>query len=158
MNASNVTPVTRSEQLGGGSRSARAVLGVTLLALVACAPLPPRGGGTEPPTWIGAERVERNLDRAPDSQQFIAPGLDGIYATLRRSSEEVLAAKQPLEPYVPYGRLSTPPDPKRYNLRQIVIKLKEGSGIRLRDRQFVRVPETQTLSHSESLKGSHLVI
>ena len=71
----------------------------------------------------------RSLKDAPPPQNFIAPGIEGIYAQLRRPSR---FRDAPLQPYEAYQNYPTPPDASKFNLRQIVVKFVEGSAVRFR--------------------------
>jgi len=80
---------------------------------------------TRPPT----------LDGNPVVQNYIAPGVEGIFSILKR--DEGAIVKPPkggklLRPYTRYRSLSTPADSKHFAIGQIVVKFAEGSGVSLR--------------------------
>lgn len=135
----------------GAARWAGILLTAAAMFMTACVPIPPRGDTGKAPSWIGAEMVERSLDRAPDAQQFIAPGIEGLFAELRNAAP-VEPAPGSLKPYVPYTKVDTPADPKRFNLRQIVLKLAQGSAVRLRNDRLALAPDVSTPSHTRRLE------
>lgn len=75
-----------------------------------------------------------SLEGAPKPQYFVAPGIEGVYAQLRKPSR---TKDVPLKPYEPYGSIATPADPSKFNVRQVVVKFVEGSGVRLREGALV---------------------
>lgn len=78
------------------------------------------------------------LEGAPPPQYFVAPGIEGVYAQLRRPSR---MKEVPLAPYERYGGIATPADPSKFNVRQVVVKFVEGSGVRLREGTLVVAAE-----------------
>jgi hypothetical protein len=93
--------------------------------LAACAVVPQPGDTVQFPV-----PAPRDLSQPPDAQNFVAPGLNGVYATLRESPAD--PPREGLVPYSPYTSIYTPADPDRFNVRQIALKFVEGSGVRLR--------------------------
>jgi hypothetical protein len=89
-----------------------------------------------PPPLILPTPTPRRLEDAPPPEHFIAPGIEGVYAQLRSFKGKNLKEVK-LKPYEPYRSPKTPPDPSRFNIRQIVLKFIEGSGVRLRDGALV---------------------
>jgi len=85
----------------------------------------------------------RSLADAPTAENYVAPGIKGLDAQLRAratrtrsgacpSTVKFHTPKAKLARYTPYKSPTTPPDPGAFNIRQIVIKFVEGSGVRLR--------------------------
>lgn len=135
--------------------------GLALAWLVACVPLPPKPApgpdvATARRTWMGARQAERSLDRAPDAQHFIAPGLQGVFAELRDLPADAPPAPGALTPYTPYRHLATPPDPKRYHLRQLVVKVAQGAAVRLRSGRLSPAPEAATPEQARRLERAGL--
>ena len=90
--------------------------------------LPPEPVG-EQALWRAPEAVPRRLTDLPDTQSFVAPGMEGLFATMVASTED--EPPSGLEPYRPYTSPDTPADSTLFNIAQLVVKLVEGSGVRL---------------------------
>jgi hypothetical protein len=70
-----------------------------------------------------AQRLQ-SLENPPPAEFFIDPGLEGIYARLRKAEP---ASATELAPYTPYENRQTTADKSKFNLRQIVVKFVEGA-------------------------------
>ncbi len=95
----------------------------------------PRLVDLTPPLFHIPPQPTRSMEQAPAPERYIAPGIEGVYAQLRQSKTRYKEVK--LNPYEPYRSPVTPPDASRFNLRQVVVKFVEGSGVRLREDRLV---------------------
>ncbi len=95
----------------------------------------PRLVDLTPPLFHIQPQPTRSMEQAPAPERYIAPGIEGVYAQLRQSKTRYKEVK--LQAYEPYRNPVTPADPARFNLRQIVVKFVEGSGVRLREDKLV---------------------
>jgi len=116
------------------------VIGIIVLTLPGKKTLP--GGPAR--VWTPTQVSVRPLSEAPTAENFIAPGLEGLYAELRKDTQQDETELQ-LASYTPYKSPDTPPNPAAYNIRQIVVKFVEGSAVRLRNGELQRVEETFAL-------------
>lgn len=123
------------------------------LAALACAHLGFAAIGEESPF---------PLEKAPAAEFYVDKGVSGLFAQLR-SADNVqcgTATEKPANPeqarYSPYVSPDTPADPRRFNLRQIVIKLVEGSAVRLRNGELQQVADVGAVDKEQRLPRSGL--
>ena len=116
------------------------VIGIIVMTLPEKKTLP--GGPAR--VWTPAQTPVRPFSEAPTADNFIAPGLEGLYAELRKDTQRDVPELQ-LAAYTPYKSPDTPPNPAAYNIRQIVVKFVEGSAVRLRNGELQQVQETDAL-------------
>jgi hypothetical protein len=117
---------------------------------------------SRPPVSLPVQEA-RQLNEAPPPTAFVRPGLTGIYAQLRADANSKTTSngptgrghigRQPHPPvrYIPYATPPTPPDPNRFNIKQIVVKFVEGSSIRLREKKLVVSKEQQATATQNRL-------
>jgi serine protease len=99
-------------------------------------------------------REPHRLELAPLPHDFIEPGIEGLYAELRRGAEQdgnEETRPEKLVPYEPYKSPDTPPDESAFNLRQIVVKFAEGSAVRLRSGVLQRSEDPESLDTAARL-------
>lgn len=90
----------------------------------------------------------QSLDNPPAAEFFADPGLEGIYARLRKTEPKLTAG---LAFYVPYENRQTTADKSKFNLRQIVVKFVEGSSVRLRKGRLEVSTEPQAVDTQKRL-------
>lgn len=93
------------------------------------------------------------LENAPQPEYFVAPGIQGIYAQLRKPAR---FKDVKLAPYEPYRSPATPADASKFNLKQVVVKFVEGSGVRLREGELVMSAEPAAIESRERLSRAAL--
>jgi hypothetical protein len=97
-------------------------------------------------------REPHRLEIEPIPYDFVAPGIEGLYADLRRDAERGYPERpEKLALYEPYETPDTPPDESAFNLRQIVVKFAEGSAVRLRSGRLERADDTESLDTADRL-------
>ena len=79
--------------------------------------------------WSAPPQERRRLADLPDPDSFMAPDVEGVFASLAADPPGEL--RSGLEPYVPYTSPETPADPELFNIAQIVVKFVEGASVRL---------------------------
>jgi hypothetical protein len=116
----------------------------------------------KPPVSLPAQEA-RQLNEAPPPTAFVRPGLTGLYTQLRTGANgkatsngptgrgHIVRQPHPRVRYVPYATPPTPPDPNRFNIKQIVVKFVEGSSIRLREKKLVVSKEQQATATRDRL-------
>ncbi|TFH29688.1 MAG: hypothetical protein E4G97_06860, partial [Deltaproteobacteria bacterium] len=95
-----------------------------------------------------------SISNMPQPAFFIKPGLVGIYAQLLSEKPDLPPAN--LRPVKPYKSPDTPADARKYYLRQIVLKFREGAPVRLRGGNLQIVAEPTALETSARLGRSQL--
>jgi serine protease len=101
-----------------------------------------KGDGVNSSTFNPTTPPIRSLTNLPAPENFIAPGIKGIYAELQNANDKKLnlcgsrrlreSPRAVLKPYTPYQTPNTSANPAMFNTRQIAIKFVEGSGVQLR--------------------------
>jgi serine protease len=104
--------------------------------------------------WIAPAQTPRRLRKLPDAQSFLEPGVQGLYASL--AAETCDRAPDGLRPYARYSSPDTPADPDLHNIVQIVVKLVEGSSIRLEGTALVVTRAAKDPSNADRLRRSGL--
>jgi hypothetical protein len=100
--------------------------------------------------WSAPEPVVRRLtDLRADAESFIAPDMEGLYATLVADPPGEL--RSGLEPYVPYTSPDTPADDDLFNIAQIVVKFVEGASVRLDGANLVLAREVKEPANIDRL-------
>jgi subtilisin family serine protease len=92
----------------------------------------------------------RRLTDLPDAETFLAPGMEGLYSSL--AADPPGEPRSDLEPYVAYNSPDTPPDPEIFNIAQIVVKLVEGSCVRLDGRKLIVTPDVKEPANVDRLR------
>jgi hypothetical protein len=108
------------------------------------------------PHWTAPVQSVRSLADAPSPENYVAPGIEGLYAQLAggkspKPGAKPLPPRVKLAPYTRYEPRETPPDLGAFNLRQIVVKFTEGSAVRLRGKQLQRVDEAEAVETAPRL-------
>jgi serine protease len=124
--------------------------------LVIDRPVRPRPPRPEPPSWSASTPAPRRLTDLPDPESFVAPGEQGLYATIAVDAPGEL--RSGLTPYVPYATPDTPPDPELFNIAQIVVKFVEGSSVRLDGATLVVTRAVKEPVNIERLKRSGVAL
>ena len=108
------------------------------------APTPRRPPRADTAPQVPVATAPPSLDDAPPPENFVAPGLAGLYAELRRAEAANRGRRpprplrpEPLAPYERYQSPETPADARYFAIGQIVVKFIEGSGVRKRDGTLV---------------------
>lgn len=100
--------------------------------------------------WKAPKTPSRRLTDLPEPESFIAPGLQGLYASLAAAPPAELPTK--LVPYVRYASPNTPADASLFNIAQIVVKFVEGSAIALKGVEVVVSRELEQAANAERLR------
>lgn len=103
----------------------------------------------EKPLWSAHTTAPRRLTDLPDPQAFVAPGVQGLYASL--AAAPPTEPRSELAPYVPYTSPDTPADPALFNIAQIVVKLVEGSSVRLDGAKLLVTGEVKDPANADRL-------
>jgi len=103
----------------------------------------------ENPSWSAPTTVPRRLTDLPDPQALVAPGVQGLYASL--AADPPSEPRSGLAPYVRYTSPDTPADPALFNIAQIVVKLVEGSSVRLDGAKLVVTREVKDRANVDRL-------
>ena len=140
------------------------VYGAVALSLLTCGSL---GGEPRSRAVVSEPPIVRPLAEAPPPENFVAPKVTGLFAQLRAravqepgeacpSTVKSPRANKRLAPYTPYESPRTHADPAAFNLRQVVLKVVEGSSVRLRGRQLRQVKTPDAADALERLARSGL--
>ena len=103
----------------------------------------------EQPEWRARAAASRRLSDLPDPESYVATDAQGLYASLAADPPDEPASG--LAPYTPYTSPDTPADPELYNIAQLVVKMIEGSSVRLDDTELVVMPEVEDPANIERL-------
>lgn len=123
------------------------------------------GPSFEKPPWSFFKNAPRPRTDLPEPQSFVAPGVHGLYASLGAAGEgsdrgTVVPgigitppgeARSGFAPYVAYTSPDTPADAALYNIAQIVVKLVEGSSVRLDGAGLVVTSEVKDPTNADRL-------
>lgn len=104
---------------------------------------------SENASWSAPTTVPRRLTDLPDAEALLAPDMGGVYSSL--AADPSGEPRSDLEPYVAYNSPDTPADPALFNIAQIVVKLVEGSSVRLDGAKLVITREVKDPANVDRL-------
>jgi serine protease len=99
--------------------------------------------------WSAPAQEPRRLADLPDAESFMAPDVEGLYASLTGDPPDELRSGR--EPYVGYVSPETPADPGLFNIAQIVVKFVEGASVRLDGANLVLTREVKEPANIDRL-------
>src|SRR5262245_6946014 len=135
---------------GSGDRNRPTVIGPIIGPAITTADGQPAVPVNETPFLRTSTPEPRRLTDLPGAETFLAPGLEGLYSSL--AADPPGEPRSDLEPYVAYNSPDTPPDPTIFNIAQIVVKLVEGSCVKLDGGELIITPDVKKPANVNRLR------